>query len=190
MTRRTKDPVGLSTRPFGPEALAAARAILTSSSPSPIDARAAGSTCTRTAGFSDPLTVTWPTPWICESCCARIVSAASYTGPDGNASEVSARINTGEADGLFLRQVGGWDMPEGRSLEAALIAACTSRAAASIERLRSNWTMIAVRPGRLVLVSSVTLAICPRRRSSGAATVAAIVLGSAPGSAPVTTIVG
>src|SRR6266481_8986617 len=81
-------------------------------------------------------------------------------------------------------------MPAGRSADAALMAACTSRAAASIGRLRSNWATIVVRPRRLVLVSSVTLAICPMRRSSGAATAVAIVWGSAPGRAAVTMIVG
>ncbi len=81
-------------------------------------------------------------------------------------------------------------MPAGRSGAAALIAACTSRAAALMGRLSSNWATTVVMPRRLVLVSSVMPAICPIRRSSGAATAVAIVCGSAPGSSAVTMIVG
>ena len=47
-----------------------------------------------------------------------------------------------------------------------------------------------VEPSVLVEVSSVTPAISPRRRSSGAATVAAMVAGSAPGRDAWTRITG
>ena len=47
-----------------------------------------------------------------------------------------------------------------------------------------------VLPSELREVSSVTPAISPSRRSSGAATVAAIVSGSAPGRLAVTLMVG
>jgi hypothetical protein len=69
----------------------------------------------------------------------------------------------------------------GRSARAALIAACTSRAAPSILRLRSNCRVILVLPTELDEVISVTLAMTPRWRSSGVATVCAIVSGLAPG---------
>ncbi len=57
-------------------------------------------------------------------------------------------------------------------------------------RLRSNWAVMLVEPSELREVSSVTPAISPSRRSSGAATVAAIVSGSAPGRLALTLMVG
>src|SRR5436309_14903887 len=70
------------------------------------------------------------------------------------------------------------------------MAACTSRAAASIFRLRSNCKVIDVEPRELVEVISVTPAIRPNWRSSGVATAEAIVSGLAPGSPAETWIVG
>ena len=70
------------------------------------------------------------------------------------------------------------------------MAACTSRAAPSMLRLRSNCTEMRVVPSELREVSSVTPGISPSRRSSGAATVAAMVSGSAPGRLAVTLMVG
>src|SRR5258708_38574546 len=96
-------------------------------------------------------------------------------------SHVNDRSSTGAAVGLLFLKNGVCGMSAGRSAAEALIAACTSRAAASMLRLRSNCTAMLVVPSVLVEVSSVTLAISPRWRSSGAATVAAMVSGSAPG---------
>src|SRR6266849_1061752 len=96
----------------------------------------------------------------------------------------------GVAAGLDLRNVGDDGRSAGRSVSAALIAACTSRAAPSILRAISNWIVTRVEPSELREVSSVTPAISPSRRSSGAATVAAIVSGSAPGRLAVTLMVG
>ena len=62
------------------------------------------------------------------------------------------------------------------------MAACTSRAAASILRLRSNCRTMPVDPSELEDVISVTPAMCPNWRSSGVATAEAIVSGLAPGS--------
>src|SRR4029079_9967003 len=76
------------------------------------------------------------------------------------------------------------------SVSAALIAACTSRAAPSILRARSNWIVTRVEPSELREVSSAPPAFPPSGRSSGAATVAAIVSGSAPGRLAVTLMVG
>src|SRR5215471_6201791 len=86
----------------------------------------------------------------------------------------------GVAVGLDLRKVGDDGRSAGRSVSAAL----------SILRARSNWTVTRVAPNELREVSSVTPAISPSRRSSGAATVAAIVSGSAPGRLAVTLMVG
>ncbi len=102
---------------------------------------------------------------------------------------MSARISTGAALGLDLRNV-GLVMSLGRSAAAALSAACTSRAAASMERDRLNSTQMLVLPSVLTEDTLVTPAILPRRRSSGAATVRAIVSGSAPGRPAVTLIEG
>jgi hypothetical protein len=76
---------------------------------------------------------------------------------------------------LFGRFGGSW-------LRAALMAACTSRAAASMLRSRSNCSTIVVAPSRLVDVISVTPAMRANWRSSGVATEEAIVSGLAPGS--------
>ena len=70
------------------------------------------------------------------------------------------------------------------------MAASTSRAAPSMSRLMSNCSVILVWPNVLREVISVTSAICPRWRSSGAATLVATVLGLAPGSCAKTTMVG
>ena len=78
----------------------------------------------------------------------------------------------------------------GRSVSEALIAACTSRAAPSILRLRSNCTVMLVEPSEETEVISVTPAMVPRLRSSGAATVAAMMAGSAPGRLADTRMVG
>ena len=96
----------------------------------------------------------------------------------------------GVAAGLTFRNVGRDGRSPGRSVSAALIAACTSRAAPSMLRARSNWTVIRVEPMELREVSSVTPAISASRRSSGAATVAAMVSGSAPGRLAVMAMVG
>src|SRR6516225_6552470 len=96
----------------------------------------------------------------------------------------------GEAAGLDLRTLGSVGMSDGRSAAAALIAAWTSWAALSILRARSNWMAMVARPSELTLVISVTPAMAPRRRSSGAATLDAMVSGSAPGRLAETRSVG
>ncbi len=108
----------------------------------------------------------------------------------GMVLEVSARIRIGAAAGLNLRKLGSVGMSPGRSVSAALSAACTSRAAPSMLRDRSNCTEIRVEPDELVDVISVTPAMVPSWRSSGAATVAAMILGSAPGREALMLMVG
>src|SRR5262249_6749994 len=70
------------------------------------------------------------------------------------------------------------------------MAACTSCAAASMLRSRSNCSVIEVEPSVLVDVIWVTPEICPNRRSSGCATVAAMTSGLAPGNCACTEMVG
>src|SRR5271155_390655 len=70
------------------------------------------------------------------------------------------------------------------------MAACTSRAAPSIFRFRSNCRVTLVLPRLLEEVISVTPAIRPNCRSSGVATDDAIIAGLAPGKLADTEIVG
>ncbi len=99
-------------------------------------------------------------------------------------------MKIGDALGLALRKLGRLGKSPGRSATAALSAACTSRAALSILREMSNWIEIVAVPSELHEVSSMTPGISPSRRSSGAATVAAMVEGSAPGRLADTRMVG
>src|ERR1035438_7872774 len=70
------------------------------------------------------------------------------------------------------------------------MAACTSRAAASILRSRSNWRVMLVDPKELEEVISVTPAMRPNCRSRGVATDEAMVSGLAPGRFADTWMVG
>ena len=70
------------------------------------------------------------------------------------------------------------------------IAVCTSTAALSMSRLRSNWSVTFVPPVELDDVISSTPAIVVNCRSSGLATADAIVPGSPPGSPALTFSVG
>ncbi len=70
------------------------------------------------------------------------------------------------------------------------MAACTSRAAESILRFRSNCRLTRVEPLPLLDVISLTPEITPSRRSSGVATLVDMVSGLAPGSDALTVMVG
>jgi len=71
-----------------------------------------------------------------------------------------------------------------------VIAACTSRAAASILRERSNCIVMLVEPSWLVEVIWLTPAMRPNCRSSGVATDEAMVSGLAPGRPALTLMTG
>src|SRR5258706_2320540 len=105
-------------------------------------------------------------------------------------SEVSAMIKMGASAGFTLRYVGLLGRFEGRLPRAALIADCTSRAAASISRSKSNCSVTDVEPTPLDEVISVTPAMRPNCRSSGVATDEAMVSGLAPGRPAPTAMVG
>src|SRR5690606_27290872 len=81
-------------------------------------------------------------------------------------------------------------IPLGNRLRAALIAACTSRAAPLISRSRSNWMVMRVEPWLLRLLIWLTPAMLPRERSSGVATLDAMISGLAPGRLACTVITG
>src|SRR5260370_36448533 len=68
--------------------------------------------------------------------------------------------------------------------------AWTSRAAALISRVRSNWRVMLVDPRLLEDVICVTPAMRPNCRSRGVATAEAMVSGLAPGKLAPTLIVG
>src|SRR4029077_10260940 len=70
------------------------------------------------------------------------------------------------------------------------MAACTSRAAALMSRLRSNCMVMLVEPRPLEEVIWVTPAMRPNWRSRGVATAEAMVSGLAPGRLAPTLMVG
>ena len=176
--------------PTGPSGLALISANRTSSVAIPAFESATGLSEIRTAGWSAPLTVTSPTPGTCEMRCAITVSAASYIALVVSVFEVSASTNTGAAAGLALRNFGSDGRSLGKSASEALIAACTSRAARSMLRPIENCTWMLVVPSELVEVIWSMPAMVPSLRSSGAATVAAMIDGSAPGREAETRIIG
>src|SRR5574340_444319 len=93
----------------------------------------------------------------------------------------SARYRMGESAGLIFLSCGG-SIPCGRFRAACAIAVCTSCAAASMSRPSSNCRVMLVEPWPdCELIDSIpaTVASC---RSSGVATVVAMVSGLAPGS--------
>src|SRR2546422_3740194 len=108
----------------------------------------------------------------------------------GSVSDVSDRMIAGASAGLALRYDGLLGRFAGSCPRAALMAACTSRAAASMSRERSNCSTTDVLPVPLEDVISVRPAMRPNWRSSGVATADAIVSGLAPGRPALTTIVG
>ena len=81
-------------------------------------------------------------------------------------------------------------MPGGSCRTAAAIDVCTSCAAASMLRLRSNCRVIWVLPRVLVELTLLKPAMVENWRSSGVATEEAIVSGLPPGKLAVTWIVG
>src|ERR1700752_221587 len=96
----------------------------------------------------------------------------------------------GASAGLTFRYVGLDRRLAGRSARAALIAACTSRAAPLMSRSRPNCSVIRAEPSELDEVISVTLAMVPRWPSSGVATLVAMTAGLAPGCDAWTEMVG
>ncbi len=96
----------------------------------------------------------------------------------------------GASAGLTLRYPGLLGRFFGSCPRAALMAACTSLAAASMLRLRSNCMVMEVEPIPLDDVISVIPAIRPNCRSRGVATEEAMVSGLAPGRPADTLIVG
>src|SRR5438067_915327 len=99
-------------------------------------------------------------------------------------------MRIGASAGLLLRQKGRVGRFAGSCPKAALMAACTSRAAASMLRFRSNCRLMFVEPYWLVEVIWLTPAMRPNWRSRGVATDDAMVSGLAPGRFVFTEITG
>ncbi len=87
-------------------------------------------------------------------------------------------------------KVGGVGMPCGSIREACVMAACTSTAAPSSLRLRSNSKVICVEPSEFDEDMEFSPAIVENWFSSGVATAEAMVSGLAPGRLAVTCRVG
>ena len=96
----------------------------------------------------------------------------------------------GKSPGLTLRKLGGVVISTGSRRCAIVSAVCTSSAAASMLRLRSNWMVIRVVPSEDDDVIEVMPAMVDNCRSIGEATDAAMVSGLAPGRVAVISMVG
>src|SRR3984957_19226691 len=105
-------------------------------------------------------------------------------------SDCIPRNRIGASAGFTLRKVGGDGMLTGSWRAAAWIAACTSSAAPSISRSRSNWMVTVVDPEELCDVIEETPGMVENWDSSGVATALAMVSGSAPGRLAETLMVG
>ena len=151
---------------------------------------AVGLISTRTAGREAPPKVTCPTPVTWLSFCCSTLDAASNSRPWPSVSEVTASTMAGALAGLILRYCGLLGRSPGISMRAALIAACTSRAAPSMLRDRSNCSTMRALLTVLVEVISRTPAMAPSARSSGVVRLVATVSGEAPGRLAVTRMVG
>ena len=119
-----------------------------------------------------------------------MVSAYSFTVVIGKVSDCTARTKMELSAGLVLRKRGGLGRLAGNWPLAALMADCTSRAAPSMARFSSNWSVICVEPRALVEVICDSPGISENCRSSGCATLEAMVSGLAPGRAAETWMVG
>src|ERR1700716_2940719 len=129
-------------------------------------------------------------PGSCEICWASVISPYSLTAESGKVGEFRLIYRIGKSPGLTFRKLGGVVISTGRRRCATESAVCTSSAAPSMLRLRSNWMVIEVMPSDDEEVSDVIPAIVESWRSIGAATDAAIVSALAPGNCPVMLMVG
>src|SRR5436190_13622443 len=129
-------------------------------------------------------------PGSCEICCARVISPYSLTAESGSVGEIRLIYRIGKSPGLTFRKLGGVVISIGKRRCATESAVCTSSAAPSMLRLRSNWMVIEVMPSDDEDVSDVIPAMVDSWRSIGAATDAAIVSALAPGNVAVMAMVG
>src|SRR5512147_2358509 len=121
---------------------------------------------------------------------ASTFSANSSTAAIDRVLDVRLSIRIGWSAGFCLRNDGGEVSVDGSSGMAAAIAVWTSTTALSTLRSRSKDNVMLVLPALLLDVISSTPAIVVNWRSSGLATVEAIVAGSPPGRLACTCTVG
>src|SRR6478735_5581443 len=119
-----------------------------------------------------------------------VISPYSLTVDSGSVSEPSEINRIAKSDGLTFRKLGGIVISIGNRRCAMVSAVCTSSAAASMLRLRSNWMTIAVVPCDEVEDIDEMPAMVESWRSIGPATDAAMVSALAPGRVAVTAMVG
>src|SRR5687767_6435663 len=117
--------------------------------PMPREERRRGSRSTRTAYLAAPKICTCATPLTIEMRCP-IVSAYSLTVDSGSVPDRNDRKITGKSPGLTFWYDGGDGICGGSWRAALAIIACTSCAAASMLRSRSNCSVILVLPCELV----------------------------------------
>src|ERR1700688_3875378 len=110
-----------------------------------------------------------------------VMSPYSLTADSGRVSEASEMNSTAKSDGFTLRKLGGIVISIGNRRCAIVSAVCTSRAAASMLRLRSNWIGMALVPCDELDDIDEMPAIVDSWRSMMPATEAAIVSALAPG---------
>src|SRR5437588_7506608 len=96
----------------------------------------------------------------------------------------------GWSAGLTFWDEGGAGISGGSCRCACEMADCTSSAAPSSDRLRSNWMVTLVTPSEFVELIELMPAMVENCFSSGVATAEAIVSGLAPGNAAFTLMVG
>jgi len=96
----------------------------------------------------------------------------------------------GLSAGFTLSKLGIWVISSGRSLSARDMADCTSRAAPSMSRSRSNCRVMVVEPSELTELMDCSPAMEENSRSRGEATLEAMVCGLAPDMDEVTWMVG
>ena len=75
-----------------------------------------------------------------------VMSPYSLTADNGSVADPSETNSTGKSAGFTLRKLGGIVISIGSRRCAMVSAVCTSSAAASMLRLRSNWMVICVVP--------------------------------------------
>src|SRR5260370_9408395 len=148
------------------------------------------SICTRTAYYDAADTFTCATRWIIEMREAIIISAYSSKSESGMESDVAAMKMMCGSPGLDLRNEGGVGMPGGSKGIAAAIAVCTSTAAPSMSRFKSNVSVILLDPWLLFDIIESMPAMVVNCRSSTVATDDAMVSALAPGRPANTDMVG
>src|SRR6202008_386886 len=109
--------------------------------------------------FCDPMTFTCATPGIVERRWAMVDWAYSSSDESGSVSDSSTMINTGKSAGFTFWYDGGTGICGGSCRAVFAIIDCTSCAAASMLRDRSNCRVMLVFPSRLLELMEATPAI-------------------------------